>query len=188
MTSIYVYTNLYIQYSTLHGLFAWSCHDATTIMETVWRHVGKKVKQRTWQLWNLRSAICFIHAVQAALNTTAVKSSPSYQKGNSRNTVYFDINCILTMCHWSNLLISHNYHQMGQFQVGCAIKTGVRLTAVVLDFSLLGDFLATYVFFFNSKMAWQQLRSHIRNELRHWYEQRMCCSNITQLSYTFCPT
>lgn len=95
-------------------------------------------------------------------------------------SVHFDSNCVLTMCYWSNLLIFYNYQQMGQFQVGCAIKTGVWLTAAdsicCLGFwRTAGDFLATYNFFllssFNSKMAWQQLHSHICTELRHWQEQ-----------------
>lgn len=103
--------------------------------------------------------------------------------------IFWLFGCILTMFYWSNLLISHNYHQMEQFQVGCAIKARVWLTAVYSICCLgfwptAGDFLATCAFFhlssFNSKMAWQQLRSHIRNELRHWQELRQLSGTFVQ--------
>lgn len=126
--------------------------------------------------------------MQAALNNTTVQTSPSCQKGNSK--LY-----ILTLAAFNNVLLKWsfnltNYHQIEQFQVGCAIKTRVWITAAD-SICCLGFFgvlqgisspHTSFFFFplssFNSKMAWQQLRSHIRNELRHWQEQR-------QLSCTF---
>lgn len=63
---------------------------------------------------------------------------PRYQKGNSR-TVYI---LTLTKCYCSNLLISCNYDQIEQFQVGCATESSksCRLLFVALDLAYCRGF------------------------------------------------
>lgn len=156
-------------------------HHATMMAEAVDKGRGSA------ETYNLRSVRFMQHkmfwATPQLKKKQKKKLSPNQQKGNSRAECA--LTYIFTTPCWSNLLISHNYYKMVQFQVGCAIKSRLWLTAVdsiccLRFWRTAGDFLATCVFFhlssFNSKMAWQQLRSHIRSELRHWRERRAAVS------------
>lgn len=130
---------------TVLGLFAWRNHSYENYnnMKSTAKAISSTPSENWAPLKYVNLNLFNLCSTSSSLlqQKKKKKKIPHYQKGNSR-TVYV---LTLTKCYCSNLLISCNYDQIEQFQVGCATESS-KSCRLPWIWRTAGDFLATSFF------------------------------------------